>query len=402
MDAQAELQFLAKLLEKLHIPCCRFMPDAPPFSNAALHALAGYGEIVRHAFETTRPCTIYMARDAFSFNYIYLLLPDTGEILMVGPYLLEKISEMQIMQTLETLRLPAAHYPSVRKYISNLPVLREETMLITALCTLGEQLWGGAGAFDVERAGPSPILPFADPADAASSKTLMEASDFRIMEERYKAENQLMHLIAQGHTHRAQMIVSQMNEYVVESRSADRLRSLKHYSIVFNTLARKAAEEGGVHPLYIDRLSAQMALRIENARTVEECGAFFPMMVHKYCLLVKNHSMKGYSLLVQHVILRIESDLTADLSLKAHADALSVNASYLSTLFRKETGMTLTEYVSRKRMDHAIFLLNATDMQVQTIAQYCGIPDVNYFTKTFKRIIGKTPKEYRAGAKHGE
>jgi len=53
-------------------------------------------------------------------------------------------------------------------------------------------------------------------------------------------------------------------------------------------------------------------------------------------------------------------------------------------------------------MAHAIFLLNATDMQVQTIAQYCGIPDVNYFTKTFKRIVGKTPKEYRAGARHAE
>ena len=34
-------------------------------------------------------------------------------------------------------------------------------------------------------------------------------------------------------------------------------------------------------------------------------------------------------------------------------------------------------------------------MQIQTIAQYCGIPDVNYFTKTFKKYIQQTPKEYR-------
>jgi len=117
--------------------------------------------------------------------------------------------------------------------------------------------------------------------------------------------------------------------------------------------------------------------------------------VHKYCLLVKNHSMQHFSKLVQHVILRIESDLTADLSLRAHAQQFSVNASYLSALFKKETGSTLTDYVNRMRIDHAIFLLNVTDMQVQTIAQYCGIPDVNYFTKLFKRTVGKTPKEYR-------
>lgn len=105
--------------------------------------------------------------------------------------------------------------------------------------------------------------------------------------------------------------------------------------------------------------------------------------------------MKGFSLLVQKVVTRIDSDLTADLSLKTQAQLLNVNASYLSTLFKKETGMTLTDYVNKKRMENAVFLLNSTNMQIQNIAQYCGIPDVNYFTKIFKKYIWKTPKEYR-------
>ena len=86
---------------------------------------------------------------------------------------------------------------------------------------------------------------------------------------------------------------------------------------------------------------------------------------------------------------------TADLSLKTQAQLLNVNSSYLSTLFKKETGTTLTEYVNRKRIEHALLLLNSTDMQIQMIAQYCGIHDVNYFTKTFKKVVGHTPKEYR-------
>ena len=118
-------------------------------------------------------------------------------------------------------------------------------------------------------------------------------------------------------------------------------------------------------------------------------------MVHKYCLLVKNHSMKGYSLLIRKILTRIDVDLTADLSLKTQAELLNVNPSYLSTLFKKETGYTLTEYVNKKRIENAILLLNTTAMQIQEIAQYCGIPDVNYFTKIFKKQIGKTPKEYR-------
>ena len=118
-------------------------------------------------------------------------------------------------------------------------------------------------------------------------------------------------------------------------------------------------------------------------------------MTHKYCLLVRNHNMKGYSPPVQSVILRTDAEITGDLSLSAHAQKIGINASCLSALFKKETGVTLTDYVSRRRVEYAIFLLNSTVMQIQTIAQHCGMPDVNYFTRTFRRIIGITPSQYR-------
>ena len=397
MPFETEIAFFRRLLDNLHIETRRFPMDA-----MHTHMHSDYEKSLFAQIEKARDHTIYVCRNTFMLYFSYLLLPHTGEALLIGPYILKEIKAPEIMQMLEKQGLPASMFPSMRKLIGNLSVLSDENTLMTALCTLGETLWVESSAFDVERTQPN--LPFsADPAlEADTDHPLMEASDFFVMEERYKAENHLLHLISQGHTHRAQMIIAQMNEIAVEKRASDSLRNIKNYGIVFNTLARKAVEEGGVHPLHIDKLSSQMARRLESALTVEECRNLFQTMVHKYCLLVKNHSMKHYSLLVQHVILRIESDLTTDLSLKAHADALNVNASYLSTLFKKETGMTLTEYVNRKRMDHAIFLLNSTDMQVQTIAQYCGIPDVNYFTKTFKRLIGKTPKEYRISTKHRE
>ena len=395
MHAEAELRFFIKLLEKLHIPSHCFAPDEPLLEQQ-IQTMNGYEDFLHSMFESAKPHTIYLSQDASVLSHAFLRLPETDRILFIGPYLLQEIDDHMLMQLMENTGMATSLFPSARKYIDNLAVLRDENVLFTALCTLGEVLWGGENAFDIERIDRAGLLYPLDQINTNEQPALMAASDFQVMENRYKEEKQLMHLIAQGHTHRAQMIIAQMNERTIESRSADGLRNLKNYGIVFNTLARKAVEEGGVHPLHIDRLSSQMARKLENVHSIEACLQLFSTMVHKYCLLVKNHSMKSYSLLVQHVILRIEADLTADLSLKAHAEALSVNASYLSTLFKKETGMTLTDYVSRKRMDHAIFLLNSTDMQIQTIAQYCGIPDVNYFTKTFKRVIGKTPKEYRA------
>ena len=44
-------------------------------------------------------------------------------------------------------------------------------------------------------------------------------------------------------------------------------------------------------------------------------------------------------------------------------------------------------------------LLRTTKLQIQTIAQHCGIMDVHYFSRIFKKVTGQTPKEYRAALK---
>lgn len=221
-----------------------------------------------------------------------------------------------------------------------------------------------------------------------------------MLEKRYRAENQLLYAISQGQTHKAEQLIDPFPWGSIEPRSADTIRNLKNYMIIMNTLMRKAAEQGSVHPIHIDHLSGYFAQKIELLSHQSDVTRITREMVYKYCLLVKNHSLKAYSLPIQKVITNIDFDLTADLSLKAQAVLLKVNPSYLSTLFKKETGSTLTDYVNQKRIEHAILLLNSTSLQVQTIAQHCGIPDVNYFSKTFKKIVGKTPMEYRKSITH--
>ena len=74
---------------------------------------------------------------------------------------------------------------------------------------------------------------------------------------------------------------------------------------------------------------------------------------------------------------------------------LNVSPSYLSALFKRETGQTLTQFVNQSRIRYGLFLLNSSHMQIQTVAQHCGIPNLNYFTRLFKKQVGMTPSEYR-------
>ena len=119
-------------------------------------------------------------------------------------------------------------------------------------------------------------------------------------------------------------------------------------------------------------------------------------MIRSFCLLVKRHSLSKYSYYVGQAITLVQYDLTADLRLKTIAEKLNVNSSYLSSLFHREYGCTLTEFVNIQRIDQGILLLLNTSKPVQAIAAECGIQDVNYFIKLFKKQTGFTPNRYRS------
>ena len=75
---------------------------------------------------------------------------------------------------------------------------------------------------------------------------------------------------------------------------------------------------------------------------------------------------------------------------------MKVSPGYLSSIFHREKGETLTAYITASRMKAALQLLRSTHLQVQTVAAWCGIMDVQYFSKLFKKHTGQTPKDYRA------
>ena len=412
MFYDAELNFFTKLLTNYHMPPIIVTPGIIDYTSIdhGLRKLLGmnavYEEIHNFLNNFIKPNTIYRIRDNFYCNYIFLLLPETETptVMIIGPYTSTEITKHSLMQLTEKYAIPTQIFSSMEKYFYSIPYLPTESILIIALNTLGEKMWGDMKNFTTEvheistNHTPTSNIPIPLPnlQELADSPLVMQA-----IEARYDIENKLLQAVSQGLHHKAELLISSMTTQQLEKRTADPLRNLQNYCIIMNTLLRKAAENGAVHPLYIDRLSSDFARKIEAITSPENGVKLQRDMIHKYCLLVKNHSMRGYTLPIQRVITKIDSDLTADLSLNALAEYLNVNASYLSGPFKKETGTTLTEYVNKKRVEHGILLLNSTTLQIQTIAGYCGIPDVNYFTKLFKKYYHKTPKEYRNAITHG-
>ena len=76
-----------------------------------------------------------------------------------------------------------------------------------------------------------------------------------------------------------------------------------------------------------------------------------------------------------------------------------ISPGYLSRIFKKETGMSLSDYIIQRRITIAKQLLAKTNLPVTTIAQKIGLSYASYFTKLFKEKVNMTPQEYRQSQK---
>ncbi len=83
------------------------------------------------------------------------------------------------------------------------------------------------------------------------------------------------------------------------------------------------------------------------------------------------------------------------LSLGTVAQHVNLSATYFSSLFRREAGMTFVEYLNQIRIEHAKELLCCTLMQVSEIAYSTGYTDYRYFSQVFKRYTGQTPRDFQ-------
>lgn len=98
---------------------------------------------------------------------------------------------------------------------------------------------------------------------------------------------------------------------------------------------------------------------------------------------------------IQQVLRIIHERLPGEVSLTEVATKVHLNPSYLSQLFKQQTGQKFVDYVVSARMEEAKRLLTKTALRITEIADRLGYSDVAYFSSAFKKATGKTPLEFR-------
>lgn len=353
--------------------------------------------------EKIRPGMIIPIEDEFRFSYLLLRLPeecisqDEIGLLSIGPFSSRQNTVTDLMDILQKNEISAALLSEVTVFYDSIPVVENTVALECLVQCLASGLFHQE--FHVIR------LPEYDTVLLGNTGQLRNVTEdpaiaLASIEERYREENKLLEAVKAGDYDRARAQYIKFITYQIQPRADNPVRNQQHMAVILNTLFRKTVEQGGVHPLYIDDISTKFAVMINRVDTFPDIRLLVNEMIHKYCLLVKNYSMKGYSSVTKEIVSYIDFHYMEDLNLNFFADMCSVTRNYLSNLFRKETGVTLTDYIHQVRMRKAITLVNSTNMPVASIASACGYNDINYFIRIFKRTYGLSPKQYRKSIIH--
>ena len=174
-----------------------------------------------------------------------------------------------------------------------------------------------------------------------------------------------------------------------ESRNNIRLKVLEHVMLA----ERDAFREGVLNYGFKSRttyLSEVMA-----SDDYEQLREWYLHKLGKVCGLIRDQREQQSG----NVILRAKNYITehfdTDISLDDVSREVNISPYYFSKLFKEESGENFIEYLTRIRIDAAKEMLQEGDLSIREISQRAGYSDPNYFSRTFKKQTGMTPREYR-------
>ena len=135
---------------------------------------------------------------------------------------------------------------------------------------------------------------------------------------------------------------------------------------------------------------------VTKIATVEEMNGCLKKIINRILEFSDSIRTRKSNKLIDQALEYIDSHLyEQSLTLKTIAGKVYANESYLSRVFKQEVGESLIEYITRRRIEQSIVLLNTTDLKAYEIAEQVGIGDPHYFSICFKKHIGVTIKEYK-------
>ena len=334
--------------------------------------------------EKNRPAVL---EDSLGLIWIADYEKDTGGSLLnihvIGPVFIEDVSERALENALRSMEIPVNQRPSLLRILESLPVIPVtrfyEYGVMLHYCICGEK------------------ITFSDLQYPESPKhTKKENTSQPESHGTWAMEQELLHLIEEGNPEyrkRAGKLVTGGN--IANLGKGDSLRQVKNITIIFTALCTRAAIRGGLSPEVAYTLSDKYIIGIESCAALSEVAEINEAMQEDFVNRVHKCKLEQYSVPIQNCCHYIQLHLSDKNSIPELAKQTGYSENYLSRKFKKEMGITLTEYITGQRIEAAAEMLISGTEEIQDICTRFGFGSQSYFGEVFRRYTGMSPGEYR-------
>lgn len=164
-----------------------------------------------------------------------------------------------------------------------------------------------------------------------------------------------------------------------------------YFVFIFNNIEGNAIIKGMQKAFHFDLIHAQLQ-ECETMERLKEIAEKAFQQLHEWML---DASQNRYRKDIMEIITYVEEHYTKKVSLHMIASHFNINESYLSRIFKMETGKTLIYFINERKMKKARELLCDPDIMIKEAAYQVGIEDQFYFNKVFRKFYGISPSAYR-------
>lgn len=335
----------------------------------------------------------------FYETFFYISIKDCESLIgtfIVGPALLCNISYETVDEVLQHFNFPIRYKSSLINYYNKLPVMNNNNLLNFSLA-LYYSIYNKKLEIEVIKQ-KNYKLGYTTP-DMKNSIDLIlsESRKDSMLHIPYEYERLVFQYIKEGnHNKVLDLLYSPPSGKAGTLSKGSILRHFKNQFIYACALTYSAAIDGGLNHEIAHILSEQYIQQVEELKNIQDIEdlrikMFLDFTDRVYVSKNKKQSSKAISICKNFIF----NNIYKDIKLSQLAKLVNLNPNYLSELFSKEVGMTISRYIQKERIEEAKKLLSLTDYSLSDISTLLNFGAQSYFSTIFKKVTGVTPKEYK-------
>ena len=207
-------------------------------------------------------------------------------------------------------------------------------------------------------------------------------------------EKDLHYAMLRGEKQSALKMINEVLAHIHVYSNFD-VRAIKARLLELLVILSRTTIEAGADPGDTFRLSENFISQIEQYSDADQLALWISGIVRRFILQAFDLAQVKHSDVVFKTTNYVKKNCAEKLSLDSLAREVFLSKSYLSSIFKKETGISLTAYITKVRVEKSKKMLLEDNTSLALISSQCGFKDQSYFTKVFKKETGVSPKRFR-------